>query len=108
VRKLGGPHLHMLNDPDAMELILPSLRADYRLVERYRPDPASRVRIPILAAGGDSDPEISADDIRAWESATTSTFDCRIFPGDHFYLLEHGPELAAAALAHVIPDVPAR
>jgi hypothetical protein len=31
-----------------------------------------------------------------------------MFAGDHFYLLEHGPELAMAALGRVIPDVAAR
>jgi pyochelin biosynthetic protein PchC len=106
VRKLGGPHIAVLDDPLTVELILPSLRADYRLVETYRPDPTVTTRVPVLAAGGDGDPEVSAADIQAWESATTGTFHHRIFPGDHFYLSEHGRELVTAALAPVLDDGP--
>ena len=108
VRTLGGPHLQVLDDRDAIDLVLPSLRADYRLVDTYRPDPASRVRIPVVAAGGDHDPEVSVADVQAWESATTNAFRCHIFPGDHFYLLDHGPRLVEAALAQVLGDAPAR
>jgi surfactin synthase thioesterase subunit len=32
-------------------------------------------------------------DVRAWSSATTREFGCRVFPGGHFFLDEHRGEL---------------
>ncbi|MFE0777754.1 thioesterase II family protein, partial [Streptomyces sp. NPDC058861] len=48
---LGGTDRAVLDDPDLRELILPALRADYRALQSYVPDPAARVRCPVRARG---------------------------------------------------------
>jgi pyochelin biosynthetic protein PchC len=86
IRRLGHENMALYEDPEIRELILPAVMADYRVVASYRPGARETVRTPITAYGGDSDPEVSVEDVRAWSAATSSAFDHRVFPGGHFYL----------------------
>jgi pyochelin biosynthetic protein PchC len=99
--KLGGLQQEVLADPELREVVLPALRADCHAVATYRPDPDIRVDTDILAAVGDRDPEVAADDVRAWGRATTAAFAFRLFDGDHFYVDDHAGALVSAALTGI-------
>ncbi|HSR25145.1 MAG TPA: alpha/beta fold hydrolase [Candidatus Eisenbacteria bacterium] len=99
-RALGSIGPDVFADPDLRELLLPILRADCRLMESYRPDPAATVATPIVAYVGDRDPGCSVAQARAWAAATTGPFELRVFPGDHFYF--------ASCLAEVTRDLSER
>jgi pyochelin biosynthesis protein PchC len=75
------------------------LRADYRLIETYRPDPRARVRCAIVASGGDSDAEASPSDLDAWGDATDAAFSRTLLPGGHFYLARQTRPLLSRLLA---------
>jgi medium-chain acyl-[acyl-carrier-protein] hydrolase len=85
-RRYGGIPPEILANPDVLELLLPSLRADIVALERYQPPPRPSLPIPISAFGGDADPMTPVSDIEAWENETQAGFKMRIFPGGHFYL----------------------
>ncbi len=87
LRKLGGTDEEVLADPDLRELVLPALRADYRLIETYEAPPAPPVETPVHVFFGDADPEVDGDEAAAWSRHTSGAFTLRTFPGDHFYLL---------------------
>lgn len=93
IRALGEVDQGVLDDPDLRELILPPLRADYRLIDAYRPVEPPRTATPIVSYVGISDPGCSVPAARAWSELTTGGFDFRVFPGDHFYLLPAANEL---------------
>ncbi len=86
VREVDGPY-ETLADPELRELVMPALRADYRLVRGYLPklDPA-RVPVPIVAYTGTRDQTVTLDSARAWSELTTASFDLVSFPGGHFFL----------------------
>ncbi|MFE0155379.1 thioesterase II family protein [Nonomuraea sp. NPDC059007] len=98
LRRLGGTSDEALDDPALRELILPTLAADYRLIETYRPDETAPIATPICAAVGAADPEADHDEAAAWKGCTTGPFRLRDFPGGHFYLVPHESELVEQVL----------
>jgi pyochelin biosynthetic protein PchC len=105
IRQLGSSTLAEIEDPTLLEMVLPVIRADYRLVETYRPDPAARTHCPVVAYVGDEDEDCLIDDVRAWSQTTTAGFEMRVFPGDHFYLERREPELLAHLTGHLRADL---
>jgi pyochelin biosynthetic protein PchC len=51
------------------------------------------VSAPILALTGDSDPWATVTAARVWAAHTTGTFELRVLPGGHFYLVERQREV---------------
>ncbi|GAA3495600.1 alpha/beta fold hydrolase [Streptomyces prasinosporus] len=81
--------------PELRELLLPVLRADYRLIETYRRERPTVLRAPVVAYLGDRDPGVSRSGIDGWAELTDGGFTVRSFPGDHFYLAPREAELTA-------------
>ncbi|MGV9878657.1 thioesterase II family protein [Streptomyces sp. NPDC003006] len=101
LRALGGVEEDVYADPDLRQLVIPSLRADMRLIENYRRTQPQRVDIPVTAYAGDADPEVSAADIGTWRDLTTAEFAARTLPGGHFYLRDRQTELLADIAARL-------
>ncbi len=87
MRRLGGTTDAALAHPELRAALMPTLRADYRLVETYQPTLGPPITTPISAFTGDQDPEALVPEVADWEHATTGSFDFKVFPGDHFYLV---------------------
>jgi len=51
------------------------------------------VSCPIYGFLGDNDIIVARENMEAWRDRTTNEFSIRVFPGDHFYLNRHLPEL---------------
>ncbi|NBE51944.1 thioesterase II family protein [Streptomyces boluensis] len=110
VQSLGGTDKDALRDPDVLDLVLPSLRGDYRLVGEYRGAAGQReLRSPVIAYCGTEDTRVPRDAVADWSAVTSRGFSLRAFPGDHFYLLEHRRELLMDLFTHIGPlATPAR
>lgn len=95
VRKLGDPTAEtVLDDPDLRELVLPAIRADFRLIGTYLPRPVTPLATPVTAYVGEDDEDVPVDELRTWAEATaTGRFDHRVYPGGHFYLLDETEKL---------------
>ncbi|MGH3861272.1 thioesterase II family protein [Actinokineospora sp.] len=89
MRRLGGVDTALLDEPGLVELILPSVRNDFRAVETYRYVSRPPLAMPIVALTGDDDPTTSLDDARAWASHTAVGFSLEVYPGGHFFLNDH-------------------
>ncbi|MEU2223935.1 alpha/beta fold hydrolase [Streptomyces sp. NPDC018347] len=87
IARLDGTDSAVLRDPELLQLILPALRADYRVVETYRPTPGPRLRSPFVVMTGDADPRVTPDEARTWSQETDGTFELQVYPGAHFYLV---------------------
>jgi pyochelin biosynthetic protein PchC len=101
LEKLGGLQVEAVADPELREVVLPVLRADYRLIETYRPAREPRTEVPVVAAVGDRDPEVAIADVQAWRDATTGDFALEVFDGDHFYVDDHARTLVGMALRRI-------
>jgi surfactin synthase thioesterase subunit len=98
--RLGGVPVELLADREALELFLPALRADLRVLEPFQP-PLSRpigVAITVLRAAGD---DITAADASEWRATTTGPCRFHTLPGGHFFLTEH-PDLVCAVLRRAL------
>ncbi len=77
-----------LNNPEAMSLLLPIVRADFQLVENYEYKPDEPFDFPILAFGALNDPRVNRERIEAWSIHTKAKFVSQFFPGNHFFINE--------------------
>ncbi|WP_344165372.1 thioesterase II family protein [Nocardiopsis rhodophaea] len=105
VRRLGAIAPETLADPTLRGLFIPTLRADYRLIERYSPSPGPALRTPVTALIGEEDPEVTREEALAWSRTTSGSFALRDFPGDHFYLTTQEPQVVDAVAATLTPAV---
>ncbi|MFF7885286.1 thioesterase II family protein [Streptomyces sp. NPDC020794] len=98
--ELGGTQAEVLDEPDLREMLLPIIRNDYLLIDRYRP-PRDAVPIgaDVLALIGDRDPQVDERQVKAWASVTTGAFEWRVFSGGHFYLTDHARRVVELATA---------
>ncbi|ABW31723.1 thioesterase II family protein [Acaryochloris marina] len=86
LRCYNGTPEAILQNSELMELLLPTLRADFALLEAYQYRSRPLLDCPITAFGGAEDWKASAEEIKAWRSHTQSKFLFYRFPGDHFFV----------------------
>jgi surfactin synthase thioesterase subunit len=85
IEQLYGPlPPDVVADPDLLEMVLTTLRADLSVVASYRDPGHAALDAPVVALGGAAD-RVTADELRAWRKHTTGPSQLRMFPGGHFY-----------------------
>lgn len=85
VAALGGIPEEILERPDMVRMILPSLRADFGLNERYRPLTGPPLACPMTLYAGRDDPEAPPKAVLGWGRETDGDYTLRVFTGGHFY-----------------------
>ena len=86
VRMLGATPDEVFDNPELIDVILPTLRADFAMAEEYQYQMGPPLHCPILALGGEADSFVDNDDLRAWKAHTTESTWSELFPGDHFFI----------------------
>lgn len=86
LKDLNGIPSEVLQHPDLMNLLLPTLRADFELLETYPFTTAPPLNCPIVAFGGLDDPRVSRERVEGWARHTDSRFESNYFPGGHFFI----------------------
>lgn len=84
---VGGTPPDLLSDPEVLQLFLPALKADLRLLESYRLDRPDRppLTCPLTCFHGKDDVPY---DLTAWRDVTSGELTVRLLAGAHFYLKE--------------------
>lgn len=91
LRRYNGMPDDVLAHRELMQLLLPTLRADFELVESYEYAEAAPLDCPISVFAGLRDLTADPPALAAWRVHTRSEFALRRLPGDHFYLLDSRP-----------------
>lgn len=87
LQELNGIPAEVLNLPELMELLLPTLRADFEAFERYKYSPNGFIlNCPMIVFGGLDDPRVSRERLEGWSAHTSAGFTSQYFPGDHFFI----------------------
>lgn len=95
LRLLNGTHPDLLENEEILELILPTLRADFELVQTYSFKRGVKLRCAIHALGGSQDPEANDEIIRQWRDFTSGPFSMETLEGDHFFIHKQRDQLLA-------------
>jgi medium-chain acyl-[acyl-carrier-protein] hydrolase len=105
LRRLNGTPPEVLENDELMDLLLPTLRADFALCETYAYSPGPPLDCPVSALGGLGDDTVSRQDLDAWREQTTGPFRLRMLPGDHFFLQTNQRLLLQAVARELIEEV---
>lgn len=93
VRSYGGVPPELAQNRELLTVFLPTLRADFEVIDTYNPQLGLKLPVPILGFGGSHDHQMSVPSIQAWEEATSSSFEMEVLEGDHFFIKTHGPKI---------------
>ncbi|MEU8032500.1 alpha/beta fold hydrolase [Streptomyces sp. NPDC049099] len=97
--ELGGTDAELLANPAFVDLVMPYIRADFRMLASYRAPRRARLSTAVTAIVGDMDPRVDSRQAAAWRDATRGPFRMRTLPGGHFYLAERPPFAVLTASA---------
>ncbi|MBN2502333.1 MAG: thioesterase [Anaerolineales bacterium] len=104
LKQMGGTPDTILENAELMQLLLPTLRTDFKAAETYRYTPGEKLSCPILALASPTDPYVKISQVAAWEQLTSNTFQIEQIPGGHHFLETSRSEvlasLSAALKAH--------
>ena len=93
VIRLGGTPQAILDNKEMMELIMPTLKADFEVIETHTYQPETPLNIPLTVFGGENDPEVAPEELAAWEEQTSANFSLKMFEGGHFFIEEQRSQL---------------
>jgi medium-chain acyl-[acyl-carrier-protein] hydrolase len=105
-RRGGGMAPEILANRELLKLLIRTIRADVRAVERYQPiavAPALTVRVTAL--GGTDDRFVDLDELSAWRSTATAPVAVESFPGGHFFIHGERSRVLQRIATTLLPEV---
>ena len=93
VQRYGRMPPAILTEHELMNAVVPRLRADFQLLERYEYVHQKPLDSPISAFAGTNDRSVGRRDIEEWGVHTSRSFSVRMMPGDHFFPQQFGSDL---------------
>ena len=93
VERFAGYSHEALADPEMRELLLPLLRADVGMHERYRPQDITPLPVPITCVRAAGDQLVTVAEARAWQGVTSLPLEYAEVGGGHMYLADDPSEL---------------
>jgi medium-chain acyl-[acyl-carrier-protein] hydrolase len=100
--QLNGTPLEVGDDRSALSTFVPTLRADFAMVESYRYHHEPPLDYPISVFGGTEDRVVALEELDGWRSHSAVKCDVRLFPGDHFFLHQAREKFVAAVTADLM------
>jgi surfactin synthase thioesterase subunit len=89
VERLYGPLPRaMKTHPSLMKNALPTMRADFRLLDTWTPTMGVLDEVPITAFGGDQDSAVPLPSLQPWADRTTGSLQTMVMSGGHFFVRE--------------------
>jgi surfactin synthase thioesterase subunit/NAD(P)-dependent dehydrogenase (short-subunit alcohol dehydrogenase family)/acyl carrier protein len=91
IRQFDTPAANrMLEIPKLREVLLPTIRAEFRMAYNYEYKPVELFSFPISSFVGQSDPWVSEKDSAGWGELTRGGFTNHVRGGSHFLMAEDG------------------
>jgi len=93
--RLDGTPAEVLENRELVELLMPTLRADFEAAETYVYAPGPLLACPVIAYGAHEDVNVPVEHVEKWREMTAGPFRLQMFAGGHFFLHTHRGELLA-------------
>lgn len=87
--RFQGTPQAILDNAEIMALLLPTLRADFSMIETYQYR-GQRLACPIRTISSLEDEVTFAEDVKAWEQQSLASTEHHTVAGDHFFLHQPG------------------
>lgn len=95
IGRLDGTPQELLDNDELMQLLLPALRADFRMIEDHHPAKHDPLPVPIVALAGQHDRDARPIKVARWVACTERAFRIVVIRGGHFFLRERSDEVLA-------------
>lgn len=86
LKTYNGTPPAILQHAELMELVLPTIRADFALVDNYACAHETRFKVPVSVLAGKDDDGIEPGQYHGWQDETDGPCELHWFSGDHFFL----------------------
>jgi len=83
---MNGTPREVVEHRELMEMLLPTLRADFTLCDTYTYVPDAPLECPIAALSGTDDAIANPEQMEPWRDQTSAAFNLHTFSGGHFFL----------------------
>ncbi|PPK63145.1 alpha/beta fold hydrolase [Actinokineospora auranticolor] len=104
LRDYGATPDTLLAQPELLELFLPTIRADFAVVETYAYRPGPPLRCPFAVLRGVADHDVTPAGCAAWAELTAGPTAQLAFPGGHFFI-DEARERVLAELTELLDGV---
>ncbi|MGI5310789.1 thioesterase II family protein [Rheinheimera sp. WS51] len=91
---LGGTPKELLAYDELMELMLPTLRADFKLGYDYQCPPIKKLKVALTSMAGRHDKDIPIENVQAWQELFAADSKHHTVDGDHFFINTHINDMA--------------
>jgi medium-chain acyl-[acyl-carrier-protein] hydrolase len=86
LQEFNGTPEEVLQSDELLDLMLPTIRADFELYETYEYHPEIPLECSMTIYGGLGDQEVEEGRLAAWSEMIVGACEIRMFAGDHFYI----------------------
>lgn len=86
LREFNGAPAEALQNDELLDLMLPTIRADFELCETYQFHSERPLECSMTIYGGLEDSGVDTGRLAAWSEMTSGASEMRMFPGGHFYI----------------------
>lgn len=91
----NGTPREVLEHRELMEMLLPTIRADFSLAEEYRYSPGLQLEMPVTALAGLQDKDGAVEPMQGWDKESKGAFALHWFEGGHFFINSAREEVLA-------------
>ncbi|HEY2647254.1 MAG TPA: alpha/beta fold hydrolase [Candidatus Acidoferrales bacterium] len=92
-KRYGALPPEVISDAEMRALVLPVLRADITMIEKYIYSLETPLDCDITAFGGLKDHMVKRSELEAWREQTSGRFRLQMFDGNHLFLKSHKDQL---------------
>ncbi|MBZ6383095.1 thioesterase II family protein [Sphingomonas sanguinis] len=103
MERMTGYQDPMLADAEMRDILMPAIRGDLTMHERYAVESDQPLAVPITCVRGRSDRFVSQDDVMGWQKYSHAPVEFVELPGNHMYVLDR-PDALFALLARPAPS----
>jgi surfactin synthase thioesterase subunit len=96
LREYGATPPEVLAHKELMEMLLPTVRADFEMLETFTAPDEAPLSVPLAVWGGTEDQRPSPQELEAWRDYTSRDFSLQLIPGGHFFLFSAADALREA------------
>jgi medium-chain acyl-[acyl-carrier-protein] hydrolase len=96
----------VLSHMELLRVMLPTLRADFQVLETYHHVPGPPVPCPITIFAGTADHLVDSRLLPEWNAHSADPCKIVVFEGDHFFIHQHASAMLREMSAALNPPIP--